>query len=151
MAALPPSIGYNWRDHAIDLITIFPEFFRRAAGARDCAAGREKTGLVEVHVQDLREFTKGPPPHGGRSGRSAAAKGMVLKPEARCLRRWESLLGHDGWVTRRDRLRRILGRAVVFDVRGREKLFNQETARKFAGMDRLIFVLREITKALMNA
>ncbi len=62
-----------------DLITIFPEFF---AGPFDHGILRRarEAGLVEVNVQDLREFTKDrhrtvdDRPFGG-------GEGMVLKPE----------------------------------------------------------------------
>ena len=62
-----------------DLITIFPEFF---AGPLEHGIVRKarEAGLIEVHVQDLREFTKDKHrtvddrPFGG-------GEGMVLKPE----------------------------------------------------------------------
>src|SRR5256886_11840688 len=74
-----------------DLITIFPEFF---AGPFDHGILRRarETGLVEVHVQDLREFTKDrhktvdDRPFGG-------GEGMVLKPEP-LFEAVEKLLGH---------------------------------------------------------
>jgi len=40
-----------------DLITIFPEFFAGPLEHGIVRRAREN-GLVEVHVQDLREFTK---------------------------------------------------------------------------------------------
>ena len=62
-----------------DLITIFPEFF---AGPLDYGIVRRarEAGIVQIHVQDLREFTKDrhksvdDRPFGG-------GEGMVLKPE----------------------------------------------------------------------
>ena len=62
-----------------DLITIFPEFF---AGPLEHGIVRKarEAGLIEIHVQDLREFTKDrhrtvdDRPFGG-------GEGMVLKPE----------------------------------------------------------------------
>ena len=73
-----------------DLITIFPEFF---AGPFDHGILRRarETGLVEMNVQDLREFTKDrhrtvdDRPFGG-------GEGMVLKPEP-LFEAVESLLG----------------------------------------------------------
>ena len=62
-----------------DLITIFPEFFVGPLDHGILRRARE-TGLVEVHVQDLRVFTKDrhrtveDRPFGG-------GQGMVLKPE----------------------------------------------------------------------
>src|SRR5260370_42075065 len=74
-----------------ELITIFPEFF---AGPLDHGIVRRarESKLVEVHVQDLREFTKDrhrtvdDRPFGG-------GEGMVLKPEP-LFEAVESLLGH---------------------------------------------------------
>src|SRR5258706_3914127 len=62
-----------------DLITIFPEFF---AGPLEHGIVRKarEAGLIQIHVQDLREFTKDKHrtvddrPFGG-------GEGMVLKPE----------------------------------------------------------------------
>ena len=62
-----------------DLITIFPEFF---AGPLDHGIVRraKEAGIAQIHVQDLREFTKDrhrtvdDRPFGG-------GEGMVLKPE----------------------------------------------------------------------
>src|SRR5258705_3731315 len=62
-----------------DLITIFPEFFAGPVGHGIVRRARE-TGLIEVRVQDLREFTKDrhrtvdDRPFGG-------GEGMVMKPE----------------------------------------------------------------------
>src|SRR2546427_9603076 len=74
-----------------DLVTIFPEFF---AGPLDHGIIRRarEAGLVHIHVQDLREFTKDrhktvdDRPFGG-------GEGMVLKPEP-LFEAVESLLGH---------------------------------------------------------
>ena len=74
-----------------DLITIFPDFF---AGPLDHGILRRarEAGLVDVHVQDLREFTKDrhrsvdDRPFGG-------GEGMVLKPEP-LFEAVETLLGH---------------------------------------------------------
>ena len=62
-----------------DLITIFPEFF---SGPLDHGIVRraKEAGLMQIHIQDLREFTKDKHrtvddrPFGG-------GEGMVLKPE----------------------------------------------------------------------
>src|SRR5260370_37706052 len=74
-----------------DLITIFPEFF---AGPFDHGILRRarESGLVELHVQDLRVFTKDrhrtvdDRPFGG-------GEGMALKPEP-LFEAAESLLSH---------------------------------------------------------
>ena len=54
-----------------DLITIFPEFF---AGPLDHGIVRRarEAGLIQLHVQDLREFTKDRDTR--RSGRSVVAE-----------------------------------------------------------------------------
>src|SRR3974377_527750 len=75
-----------------DLISIFPEFF---AGPLDYGIVRraKEAGLVQIHVQDLREFTKDrhrtvdDRPFGG-------GEGMVLKPEP-LFEAVEKLLGHE--------------------------------------------------------
>src|ERR1700747_1857547 len=73
-----------------DLITIFPEFFTGPLEHGIVRRARE-AGLIHVHVQDLREFTKDrhrtvdDRPFGG-------GEGMVLKPEP-LFEAVESLLG----------------------------------------------------------
>src|SRR5215469_12859213 len=63
----------------IDLVTIFPDFFRGPLDYGILRRARE-SGLVEVSVHDLREFTRDKHrtvddrPFGG-------GEGMVLKPE----------------------------------------------------------------------
>jgi tRNA (guanine37-N1)-methyltransferase len=118
-----------------DLITIFPEFF---AGPFDHGILRRarETGLVEVNVQDLREFTKDrhrtvdDRPFGG-------GEGMVLKPEP-LFEAVESLLGQSvGDATGKPM--RSPGTAIVLLSAG-GKLFDQETARRYAQMERIIFV-----------
>src|SRR5947209_13550790 len=117
-----------------DLITIFPEFF---AGPFDHGILRRarETGLVEVNVQDLRAFTKDrhrtvdDRPFGG-------GEGMVLKPEP-LFEPVESLLGHGvGEATKPTALAPKTG-TVMMSAAG--KVFNQETARRFAKFERLIF------------
>ena len=74
-----------------DLITIFPEFFAGPLEHGIVRRARE-AGIIEVHVQDLREFTKDrhrtvdDRPFGG-------GEGMVLKPEP-LFDAVESLLEH---------------------------------------------------------
>src|SRR6266478_4313502 len=73
-----------------DLITIFPEFFAGPLEHGIVRRARE-TGLIDVRVEDLREFTKDrhrtvdDRPFGG-------GEGMVLKPEP-LFEAVESLLG----------------------------------------------------------
>jgi len=112
-----------------DLITIFPEFFvgpldhgivRRAAEAR----------LIETHVHDLRAFTSDrhrtvdDRPFGG-------GEGMVLKP-APIFDAVESLLGGEGAKPPADTA------IVLLSAAG--KLFRQSTARRLAGLKRVILL-----------
>src|SRR5258707_35217 len=63
----------------VDLVTIFPDFFRGPLDFGILRRARE-AGLVEVNIHDLREFTRDKHrtvddrPFGG-------GEGMVLKPE----------------------------------------------------------------------
>jgi tRNA (guanine37-N1)-methyltransferase len=118
-----------------DLITIFPEFF---AGPIDHGILRRarEAGLVEMNVQDLREFTKDrhrtvdDRPFGG-------GEGMVLKPEP-LFEAVESLLGHGVGDAARKTAHDPKTAIVLLSAGG--KLFDQETARRYAQMERIIFV-----------
>jgi tRNA (guanine37-N1)-methyltransferase len=118
-----------------DLITIFPEFF---AGPLDHGIVRraKEAGIAEIHVQDLREFTKDrhrtvdDRPFGG-------GEGMVLKPEP-LFEAVENLLGHSVG----DAENRVLleaGTAVVL-MSAAGRLFTQETARRYAKLERVILI-----------
>jgi len=118
-----------------DLITIFPEFF---AGPLDHGIVRraKEAGIAEIHVQDLREFTKDrhrtvdDRPFGG-------GEGMVLKPEP-LFEAVESLLGH-GIGEAEKRLPPEAGTAIVL-MSAAGRLFTQETARRYAKLERLILI-----------
>jgi tRNA (guanine37-N1)-methyltransferase len=118
-----------------DLITIFPEFF---AGPLDHGILRRarETGLVEVNVQDLRAFTKDrhrtvdDRPFGG-------GEGMVLKPEP-LFEAVESLLGHSVGDASNQNAPSPGTAIILLSAAG--KLFNQETARRYAQLERIIFV-----------
>src|SRR2546425_10615188 len=118
-----------------DLITIFPEFF---AGPFDHGILRRarETGLVEVNVQDLRVFTKDrhrtvdDRPFGG-------GEGMVLKPEP-LFEAVESLLGQSVGDLRQQTARDPKTAIVLMSAAGR--VFNQETARRYAQLERIIFI-----------
>jgi tRNA (guanine37-N1)-methyltransferase len=118
-----------------DLITIFPEFFAGPLGYGILRRARE-TGLVEVHVQDLRVFTKDrhrtvdDRPFGG-------GEGMVLKPEP-LFEAVESLLGHGVGDASKSGDRDLKTAIVLMSASG--KLFRQETARRYAQLERLIFI-----------
>ena len=118
-----------------DLITIFPEFF---AGPLDYGIVRRarEAGLVEIHVQDLREFTKDrhktvdDRPFGG-------GEGMVLKPEP-LFEAVEKLLGHRVGDASERVAPEPSTAIVLMSAAGR--LFTQETARRFANLERLILI-----------
>ena len=118
-----------------DLITIFPEFF---AGPLDHGIVRRarEANLVQIHVQDLREFTHDrhrtvdDRPFGG-------GEGMVLKPEP-LFAAVESLLGHGVGDAAQPVPRDPKTAIVLLSAAG--KLFTQETARRYAQLDRIIFI-----------
>ena len=118
-----------------DVITIFPEFF---AGPLDHGIVRRarESGLIDVHIQDLREFTKDrhrtvdDRPFGG-------GEGMVLKPEP-LFEAVEALLGHGMGDASAPRPAAPKTAIVLMSAAG--KLFCQETARRYAQLDRIIFI-----------
>jgi tRNA (guanine37-N1)-methyltransferase len=111
-----------------DIITIFPEFF---SGPLDYGIVRRarEARLVDVCVHDLRAFTHDrhrtvdDRPFGG-------GEGMVLKPEP-LFEAVESLAAKDSAARP--------GTAVVL-LSASGKLFRQETARRFAQLDRVILL-----------
>src|SRR6202011_3993175 len=118
-----------------DLITIFPDFF---AGPLDHGILRRarETGIVEVNVQDLRVFTKDrhrtvdDRPFGG-------GEGMVLKAEP-LFEAVEHLLGTPvGDATEKHEV--DAGTAIVL-LSASGKRFDQETARRFAKLERIILI-----------
>ena len=110
-----------------DLITIFPEFF---AGPLDYGIVRRarEARLIETQIHDLRAFTHDrhrtvdDRPFGG-------GEGMVMKPEP-LFEAVESLAGADGVPP---------GTAIVL-LSAAGKLFQQETAREFAKLDRIVLI-----------
>jgi tRNA (guanine37-N1)-methyltransferase len=118
-----------------DLITIFPEFF---AGPLDHGILRRarETGLVDVNIQDLRVFTKDrhrtvdDRPFGG-------GEGMVLKP-APLFEAVESLLGRVVGDASQSTAPDAKTAIVLLSAAG--KLFNQETARRFAQLERILLI-----------
>src|SRR6202030_3702546 len=110
-----------------DLITIFPDFFAGPLEHGILRRARE-TGIVEVHVQDLRVFTKDrhrtvdDRPFGG-------GEGMVLKPEP-LFEAVEHLLGAS--VGDAEDKRGVDAETAIVLLSASGKRFNQETARRFA-------------------
>jgi tRNA (guanine37-N1)-methyltransferase len=118
-----------------DLITIFPEFFAGPLEHGIVRRARE-AGLVEVHVQDLRVFTKDrhrtvdDRPFGG-------GEGMVLKPEP-LFEAVESLVGRSVGDAAQQTALDPKTAIVLLSAAG--KLFNQEMARRYAQLERIIFI-----------
>src|SRR5271154_501010 len=118
-----------------DLITIFPEFF---AGPLDHGIVRRarEAGIVQIHVQDLREFTKDrhrtvdDRPFGG-------GEGMVLKPEP-LFEAVEALLGRSLGSAEQPAVQDPRTAIVLMSAAG--TLFRQETAREFAELDRIVLL-----------
>src|SRR6266404_5237411 len=118
-----------------DLITIFPEFFVGPLDHGILRRARE-TGLVEVHVQDLRVFTKDrhrtvdDRPFGG-------GEGMVLKPEP-LFEAVESLLGAS--VGEASRPGAACPNTAIVLMSAAGKLFQQENAWRYAQLERIIIL-----------
>jgi tRNA (guanine37-N1)-methyltransferase len=118
-----------------DLVTIFPEFF---AGPLDHGILRRarETGLVDVQIQDLRVFTKDrhrsvdDRPFGG-------GEGMVLKPEP-LFEATEALLGRNLGSAEEPVVQDPKTAIVLMSAAG--KLFRQETARRYAQLDRIVLL-----------
>jgi tRNA (guanine37-N1)-methyltransferase len=118
-----------------DLITIFPEFFAGPLGHGIVRRARE-AGLIEVRVQDLREFTKDrhrtvdDRPFGG-------GEGMVMKPEP-LFEAVESLMDKAIGEATAAAARESNMSVVLLSAAG--KRFTQETARSYAALERIIFI-----------
>jgi tRNA (guanine37-N1)-methyltransferase len=118
-----------------DLITIFPEFFTGPLDHGIVRRARE-TGLIDVNVQDLRVFTKDrhrtvdDRPFGG-------GEGMVLKPGP-LFEAVESLLGHSVGDAAQPTAPDPKIAIVLLSAAG--TLFDQSTARRFAALDRILFI-----------
>lgn len=110
-----------------DIITIFPGFFGGPLDYGIVRRAREAL-LIETHVYDLRDFahdrhrTVDDRPFGG-------GEGMVMKPEP-VFEAVELLLGGGGAAT---------GTAIVL-LSAAGKLFQQETARRFAKLKRIVLL-----------
>jgi tRNA (guanine37-N1)-methyltransferase len=118
-----------------ELITIFPEFFAGPLEHGIVRRAREAE-LITVRVQDLREFTQDrhrtvdDRPFGG-------GEGMVMKPEP-LFAAVEALLGSsvgDATVAAAGESNTAI---VLLSAAG--KRFTQETARRYAGLERIIFI-----------
>jgi tRNA (guanine37-N1)-methyltransferase len=120
-----------------DIVTIFPEFF---AGPLDYGIVRRarEAQLIEARVHDLREFahdrhrTVDDRPFGG-------GEGMVMKPEP-LFEAVESLVGaRDASVEVAAPAAPPTKTAIVL-LSAAGKMFRQETARRFAGLTRMVLI-----------
>src|SRR5881296_4427219 len=118
-----------------EIITIFPDFFRGPLEHGIVRRARE-AGIIEINVHDLRAFTKDrhrtvdDRPFGG-------GEGMVLKPEP-LFEAVESLAGKSaGSATERSAPD---PKAAIVLMSAAGKLFRQETARRYAQLERIIFI-----------
>jgi tRNA (guanine37-N1)-methyltransferase len=139
-----------------DIVTIFPDFFTGPLDYGIVRRAREAR-LMDVRVHDLRAFTHDrhrtvdDRPFGG-------GEGMVLKPEP-LFEAVESLLGHSAVVGARhavplqgetlpaspggtdaDALATDNPRIAIILLSASGKLFRQDTARRFAQLDRIILL-----------
>ena len=127
----------HWRKMRFDLITIFPEFFGGPLDHGILRRARE-SGIVEIHVQDLREFAKDrhrtvdDRPFGG-------GEGMVLKPEP-LFEAVESLLGRSVGEDAAAAPRAGDSNTAIVLLSAAGKPFHQPTARRFAKLARVIFL-----------
>jgi tRNA (guanine37-N1)-methyltransferase len=117
----------------VDILTIFPDFFRGPLDYGIVRRARE-TGLVEINIHDLRAFTKDKHrtvddrPFGG-------GEGMVLKPEPifECL---ESLAGIE---SREMRLSPSAKQTVILlSAQGRR--LDQALAAELSSLDRIVLI-----------
>src|SRR5271170_941303 len=123
-----------------DIVTIFPEFF---AGPLEYGIVRRarEAGLIDIGVRDLREFTHDrhrtvdDRPFGG-------GEGMVMKPEP-LFEAVESLVGEDGAAAVADADAEpagVRGKTAIVLLSAAGKMFRQETARRFAGLARVVLI-----------
>ena len=120
----------------IDLVTIFPDFFRGPLDYGILRRARE-AGLVEINVHDLREFTRDKHrtvddrPFGG-------GEGMVLKPEPifECMEKLNL-------ASRADRLTAQAGghsKESVILLSAQGWWFDQALAEELAALDRIVLI-----------
>jgi len=117
----------------IDILTIFPDFFRGPLDYGIVRRARE-TGLVEINIHDLRAFTKDKHrtvddrPFGG-------GEGMVLKPEPI----FECLESFGDVASREFRLSPDAKQSVILlSAQGRR--LDQALAAELAALDRIVLI-----------
>lgn len=118
-----------------DLVTIFPEFFTGPLDHGIVRRARE-TGIVQINIQDLREFTKDrhrtvdDRPFGG-------GEGMVLKPEP-LFEAVEKLLGRSVGDAAERKKPDADTAIILLSAAGRR--FTQATARHLSQLRRIVFI-----------
>jgi tRNA (guanine37-N1)-methyltransferase len=117
----------------IDILTIFPDFFRGPLDYGIVRRARE-TGLVEINIHDLRKFTKDKHrtvddrPFGG-------GEGMVLKPEPI----FECLESFGDVASREARLNADSKQSVILlSAQGRR--LDQALAGELSSLDRIVLI-----------
>jgi tRNA (guanine37-N1)-methyltransferase len=117
----------------IDILTIFPDFFRGPLDYGIVRRARE-TGLVEISIHDLRAFTKDKHrtvddrPFGG-------GEGMVLKPEPI----FECVESFGDMAPRAARLSGAAKRSVILlSAQGRR--LDQALAAELSSLDRIVLI-----------
>jgi tRNA (guanine37-N1)-methyltransferase len=116
----------------VDLLTIFPDFFRGPLDFGILRRARE-TGLVEVKVHDLREFTRDKHrtvddrPFGG-------GEGMVLKPEPifECIEQLQV-------PPREERVSQRARESVIL-LSAQGARLNQALGQELAALDRIVLI-----------
>ncbi len=127
-----------------DIVTIFPDFFTGPLDYGIVRRAREAQ-LMDVRVHDLRKYTHDrhrtvdDRPFGG-------GEGMVLKPDP-LFEAVESLLGEGSADSERVGATTVGGvrepgakKAAIVLLSASGKLFRQDTARRFAQLDRIILL-----------
>ncbi len=122
-----------WSAMKIDILTIFPEFFRGPLDYGIVRRARE-TGLVEIRIHDLREFAKDKHrtvddrPFGG-------GEGMVLKPEPifECLESLGNVAG------RQARLQAAAKQSVILLSPQGQRL-DQNLAERISELDSVVLI-----------
>jgi tRNA (guanine37-N1)-methyltransferase len=117
----------------IDILTIFPDFFRGPLDYGIVRRARE-TGLVEISIHDLRAFTKDK--HRSVDDRPfGGGEGMVLKPEPI----FECLESFGDVAPREARLSPGAKQSVILlSAQGRR--LDQTLAKELSALDRIILI-----------
>src|SRR5207245_1779952 len=116
----------------VDILTIFPDFFRGPLDYGILRRARE-TGLVEVSIHDLRDFTRDKHrtvddrPFGG-------GEGMVLKPEPifECIEKL-NVAPRAGRIARRS-----MESVILLSAQGRQ--LDQTLAQELSALERVILI-----------